>query len=206
MIIETIKLFSHKDRSRTRFFTSSKARSNSPSFPSKARKQSSQSSDLVTFLAKDSSRDNPRRNWYLWQNPGPTGGEPNNWVSEFGGSAWAFDPATGQYYYHAFLKQQPDLNWRNPEVRQAIYDVMRFWLRRGVDGFRVDVLWHLIKDGRLRDNPANLNFKPGMPPHHSLLPLYTTDRPEMEEVVAQMRRVVDEFDDRLLIGDIYLPI
>jgi alpha-glucosidase len=158
------------------------------------------------FMASRSSRDSPRRNWYLWQNPGSTGAEPNNWLSEFGGSAWAFDPATGQYYYHAFLKQQPDLNWRNPEVRQAIYDVMRFWLRRGVDGFRVDVLWHLIKDDRLRDNPANPNFKPGMPPHHALLPLYTTDRPEMEEVVAQMRRVVDEFDDRLLIGEIYLPI
>jgi alpha-glucosidase len=143
------------------------------------------------FTASRSSRDNPRRNWYLWQNPGPTGGKPNNWLSEFGGSAWAFDPPTGQYYYHAF-QQQPDLNWRNPEVRQAIYNVMRFWLRREVDGFRVDVLWHLIKDDRLRDNPANPNFKPGMPPHHTLLPLYTTDRPEMEEVVTQMRRVVDE--------------
>jgi alpha-glucosidase len=158
------------------------------------------------FITSRSSRDNPRRNWYLWQNPAPTGAEPNNWLSEFGGSAWAFDPPTGQYYYHAFLKQQPDLNWRNPEVRQAIYDVMRFWLRRGVDGFRVDVLWHLIKDERLRNNPANPNFKPGMPPHHALLPLYTTDRPEMEVVVAQMRRVVDEFDDRILIGEIYLPI
>jgi alpha-glucosidase len=98
------------------------------------------------------------------------------------------------------------LNWRNPDVRQAIYDVMRFWLRRGVDGFRVDVLWHLIKDDRWRDNPENPNFKPGIPPHQSVLPLYTTDRPEMEEVVAQMRKVVDEFDNRLLIGEIYLPI
>jgi alpha-glucosidase len=158
------------------------------------------------FVQSRSSRDSPRRDWYLWQNPGCAGAEPNNWLSEFGGSAWAFDPATGQYYYHAFLKQQPDLNWRNPQVRQAIYDVMRFWFRRGVDGFRIDVLWHLIKDDRLRDNPANPDFRPGMAPHHAVLPLYTTDRPEMEDVVAQMRKVADEFDDRVLVGEIYLPI
>lgn len=158
------------------------------------------------FVESRSSRDNARRNWYLWQDPAADGGAPSNWLSEFGGSAWAFDPGTGQYYYHAFLEQQPDLNWRNPNVRQAIYDVMRFWLRRGVDGFRIDVLWHLIKDDRLRDNPVNPHFMPGMPPHRALLPLYTTDRPEMEEVVAQMRSVVDEFEDRLLIGEIYLPI
>ena len=83
---------------------------------------------------------------------------------------------------------------------------MRFWLRRGVDGFRVDVLWHLIKDDRFRDNPPNPNFAQGMSPHEALLPLYTTDRPEMEEVLAEMRSVVDEFGDRLLIVEIYLPI
>jgi alpha-glucosidase len=87
-----------------------------------------------------------------------------------------------------------------------MYEAMRFWLRRGVDGFRVDVLWHLIKDERFRDNPANPDFSPGRPPHEALLPLYTTDRPEMEEVVAELRGVIDEFDDRLLIGEIYLPL
>jgi alpha-glucosidase len=158
------------------------------------------------FVESRSSRDNPKRRWYLWHNPRPNGCEPNNWLSQFGGSAWELDARNGQYYYHAFLKQQPDLNWRNPDVRQAIYEVMRFWLRRGVDGFRVDVLWHLIKDDQFRDNPANPNFAPGMPPHQALLPLYTTDRPEMEEVVAEMRSVVDEFADRLLIGEIYLPL
>jgi alpha-glucosidase len=158
------------------------------------------------FVASRSSRQHPQRDWYIWRDPGAGGGPPNNWLSEFGGSAWEFDRASGQYYYHAFLKQQPDLNWRNPQVRRAIYDVMRFWLRRGVDGFRVDVLWHLIKDDQFRDNPSNPSFGPGRPPHEALVPLYTTDRPEMQQVVAEMRSVVDEFADRLLIGEIYLPL
>jgi alpha-glucosidase len=158
------------------------------------------------FLESRSSRHNAKRDWYLWRDPRVEGATPNNWRSEFGGSAWEFDRATQQYYYHAFLKQQPDLNWRNPQVRSAVYDVMRFWLRRGVDGFRVDVLWHLIKDDQFRDNPRNTNFVPGRPPHEELLPLYTTDRPEMSEVLAQMRSVVDEFNDRLLIGELYLPL
>ena len=124
------------------------------------------------FLESRRSRHNPKRDWYLWRDPGAAGAPPNNWKSEFGGSAWEFDSVSGQYYYHAFLKQQPDLNWRNPQVRQAIYDVMRFWLRRGVDGFRIDVMWHLIKDEQFRDNPRNPNFVPGRPPHEELTPLY----------------------------------
>src|ERR1700757_4096289 len=84
------------------------------------------------FIEAKSSRDNPKRDWYIWRDPAPDGGPPNNWLSEFGGSAWTYDEASGQYYYHAFLTQQPDLNWRNREVRDAIYDVMRFWLRKGV--------------------------------------------------------------------------
>jgi alpha-glucosidase len=124
----------------------------------------------------------------------------------FDGSAWEYDRATGQYYYHAFLAAQPDLNWRNPDVRSAIHEVMRFWLRRGVDGFRVDVIWHLIKDEHFRDNPPNPNFREGDPPHHSLVPLYTADRPEVHNIIAEMRRVTDEFADRLLIGEIYLPL
>ena len=85
---------------------------------------------------------------------------PNNWRSAFGGSAWELDPRTGQYYYHAFLAAQPDLNWRNPAVRAAMHEVMRFWLGRGVDGFRVDVIWHLLKDDQFRDNPPNPAFRP----------------------------------------------
>lgn len=158
------------------------------------------------FEESRASRNNPKRDWYIWRDPAPDGGPPNNWLSEFGGSAWAFDPATGQYYYHAFLDAQPDLNWRNPEVRAAIYDVMRFWLRRGVDGFRVDVIWHLIKDDQFRDNPSNPDWRPGRPPNESLVPIYTADRPEVHEVIAEMRRVVEEFEERVLIGEIYLPI
>ncbi len=113
---------------------------------------------------------------------------------------------TGQYYYHAFLAAQPDLNWRNPAVRAAMHEVMRFWLRRGVDGFRVDVIWHLLKDDRFRDNPLNPGFQPGQPPHHAVIPLYTTDLPEVHEAIAGLRRVLDEFPDRVLLGEIYLPI
>ena len=101
------------------------------------------------FRESRNSRDSAKRDWYLWHDPATDGGPPNNWLSNFGGSAWQFDERTGQYYYHAFLKEQPDLNWRNPQVRAAMHDVLRFWLDRGVDGFRVDVLWHLIKEGSL---------------------------------------------------------
>jgi alpha-glucosidase len=158
------------------------------------------------FLESRASRDNPKRDWYIWRDPRPDGGPPTNWQSEFGGSAWTQDAATGQFYYHAFLAAQPDLNWRNPAVREAIYDVMRFWLDRGVDGFRVDVIWHLIKDDQFRDNPANPSYQPGMPPHHAVVPLYTADRPEIHDVVVEMRRVVNAYSQRVLIGEIYLPV
>jgi alpha-glucosidase len=158
------------------------------------------------FTESRSARDSAKRDWYIWRDAAADGGPPNNWLSNFGGSAWQYDRHTAQYYYHAFLAAQPDLNWRNPDVRAAMYDVMRFWLRRGVDGFRVDVLWHLIKDDQFRDNPPNLDFRAGDPPHHALVPLYTADRPEVHDVIGEMRRVVEEFSDRVLIGEIYLPI
>jgi alpha-glucosidase len=158
------------------------------------------------FVDSRSARTSDKRDWYIWRDPAPGGGPPTNWLSSFGGSAWTHDEVTRQYYYHAFLSQQPDLNWRNPRVRAAIYHVMRFWLRRGVDGFRVDVIWHLIKDEVFRDNPPNPAFRPDEPPHHALVPLYTTDRPEVHDVISEMRRVVDEFADRVLIGEIYLPV
>jgi hypothetical protein len=107
------------------------------------------------FIESRSSRANPKRGWYIWRDPALGGGPPNNWISDFGGPAWTFDPATGQYYYHAFLPQQPDLNWRNPEVRAAMLDVLRFWFGRGVDGFRIDVLWHIGKHADFPDNPPN---------------------------------------------------
>jgi alpha-glucosidase len=158
------------------------------------------------FADSSASRGSPRRDWYLWRRPAPAGGPPNNWLSEFGGSAWTYHADSSQYYYHAFLPEQPDLNWRNPEVVRAMHEVMRFWLRKGVDGFRVDVIWHLIKDEEFRDNPINPAFAAGMPPHQKVLPLYTADRPEVHEIVRGLRRVIDEFPQRLLIGEIYLPV
>ena len=119
------------------------------------------------FKDSRSSRASAKRDWYLWRDAAPGGGPPNNWLSHFGGSAWQWDPHTNQYYYHSFLKEQPDLNWRNPEVVAAMHDVLRFWLRRGVDGFRIDVLWLLIKDDQWRDNPPNPDFRPGMPDFQS---------------------------------------
>lgn len=158
------------------------------------------------FLESRAARHNPKRDWYIWRDPAPGGGPPNNWLSDFGGPAWQYDAQTKQYYCHTFLAAQPDLNWRNPMLRAAMYDVMRFWLKRGVDGFRADVIWHLIKDDRYRDNPQNPQFRVGDPPHHALLPLYTTDRPEVHDVIREMRVVLDEFENRVLIGEIYLPI
>lgn len=164
------------------------------------------SSQHPWFVESRSSRDNPKRDWYVWRDPAADGGVPNNWLSEFGGSAWQFDETTGQYYYHAFLAEQPDLNWRNPDVRAAIYDAMRFWLEKGVDGFRVDVIWHLIKDAEFRDNPPNPHYVEGRPPTERILTQYSTDQPEVHDVIAEMRRVTDAYRDRVLIGEIYLPL
>jgi alpha-glucosidase len=158
------------------------------------------------FLESRTAAHSPKRDWFLWQDPSPGGGPPNNWISQFGGSGWEYDVKTGQYYYHTFLKEQPDLNWHNPEVREAIHDVMRFWLEHGVDGFRADAIWYLLKDEQFRNNPQNPNFRPGEPPQQALIPLYTADHPDIHAIIRGMRRVVDEFPKRVLLGEIYLPI
>lgn len=158
------------------------------------------------FLESRSSRDNPKRDWYIWLDPAPDGGPPNNWLSNFGGSAWTLDERTGQYYYHAFLPQQPDLNWRNVEVRRAMHDVLRFWLDRGVDGFRVDVIWHIVKDESFRDNPRNPDYRPGQNPHHEFLATHNADQPEVHEIIAEMRHVLDAYDNRMMVGEVYLPL
>ncbi len=158
------------------------------------------------FVDSRASRDSARRDWYLWRDPAPGGGAPNNWYSEFGGSAWEWDAATAQYYLHTYLKEQPDLNWRNPAVRAAMHEVLRFWLRRGVDGFRIDAMWHLIKDASWRDDPPNPAWQPGEPDIARLLPLHSADQPEVHEVVAGLRRVTDAFPGRVLIGEVYLPL
>ncbi len=158
------------------------------------------------FIESASSRDSPKRDWYIWRDPEAGGGAPNNWLSSFGGSAWTYHEPTGQYYHHHFLPKQPDLNWRNPEVVEAMLDAMRFWLDRGVDGFRLDVIWLIIKDEEFRNNPVNPDFEPHEPPHHRLLATYTTDRPEVHSIIAKMRSLIDSYDERMMVGEIYLPV
>lgn len=158
------------------------------------------------FRESRSSRDNPKRDWYIWKDAPEDGGLPNNWLASFGGPAWEWDELTKQYYYHAFLKEQPDLNWRNPEVQRAMFNVMRFWLDRGVDGFRVDVMWHMIKDEHFRDNPTNPEWQEHMSTYDQLLPVYSTDQPEVHDIVRKMRRVLEDYNHRMMIGEIYLPI
>ncbi len=158
------------------------------------------------FQASRSSRTDPKRNWYIWRDPKPDGSPPNNWISNFGGPAWTLDERTGQFYLHSFLREQPDLNWRNPDVRAAMMNVLRFWLDRGVDGFRVDVIWLLLKDELLRDNPANPAYAPNQPEIGRFLQTYSGDQPDVHEVIAEMRRTIDAYGDRVFIGEIYLPI
>src|ERR1700674_1024772 len=158
------------------------------------------------FQQSRSSRTNEKRDWYIWRDPAPGGGPPNNWTSRFSGSAWQFDEHTGQYYLHLFDVKQPDLNWRNPRVRQAMYDVLRFWLDRGVDGFRVDILPALLKDEQFRDNPINPDWEPGDPPSTRQRDLYTGDQPGIHEIVREMRATLDRYGERVLIGEVWLPM
>lgn len=158
------------------------------------------------FQASRASPRSDKRDWYIWRDPGPDGGPPNNWLASFGGAAWSWDETAGQYYYHAYLARQPDLNLRNPAVRKALGDVLRFWLDRGVDGFRIDALRQIVKDDHWRDNPPNPDWSPDEGPYKSLLPVYTTDRPEVKEIIAQWRQLSDRYDERVLIGELYLPI
>lgn len=158
------------------------------------------------FRESRASRDNPKRDWYLWRDPAPDGGPPNNWLSNFGGSAWEWDAATGQYYLHSFVVEQPDLNWRNPAVEAAMFDVMRFWLDRGIDGFRVDVIHGILKDAEWRDNPPNPAWREGMDPYKSQLQIYSRNRPDSHAIIAQMRSLLDGYPgDRVLIGEVYAP-
>jgi alpha-glucosidase len=146
-------------------------------------------------------RDHPDR--YLWRDGTPDA-PPTNWVSNFGGPAWAWDEHRSAWYYHAYLPEQPDLNWRSAEVREAMLGVLRFWIEHGADGFRIDALRQTIKDDRWRDNPANPAWREGDDPYHALIPTYTTDRDEVLELVTLMRDAVGP--DHALIGELYLPL
>jgi alpha-glucosidase len=154
------------------------------------------------FIESRSSRSSAKRDWYVWADPGPDGGPPNNWLSRFGGSAWEWDEKTEQYYYHAFLVEQPDLNWRNPELRGAMAEVLRFWLGRGVDGFRVDASAVLAEDDLLRDDPPDPDSGPDTPPPQRLKRIFTDDRRESMSYLEEIRRIVDEFPERVLAGEV----
>ncbi len=157
------------------------------------------------FLESRRSREDSKRDWYIWRDAAPDGGPPNNWISDFGGSAWEWDEATGQYYLHAFLKEQPDLNWRHPELRRAMMNVMRFWMDRGVDGFRVDVLWHIIKSQGFEDNPLNPAWTPARTERDRVIQLHSTDQAEAHEISAVFRELCESYGERVLIGEIFLP-
>jgi alpha-glucosidase len=150
------------------------------------------------FMESRSSRTNPKRDWYIWRDGRGPHQPPNNWLSTFGGSAWKFDPTTGQWYYHYFYPQQPDLNWRNPAVEKAMFDVTRWWYKRGVAGFRLDAVDTLFEDPNLRDNPvlAGKN-KYGDPNEREV---YNKKLPEIHGVLERLRQVADE-SDAVLIGE-----
>ncbi|MGZ6387970.1 MAG: alpha-amylase family glycosyl hydrolase [Ktedonobacterales bacterium] len=163
------------------------------------------------FQESRASRESAKRDWYVWRDPKADGSPPNNWLSVFGGPAWTLDQRTGQYYLHSFLAQQPDLNWRNPEVRAAMFDSVRFWLERGVDGFRIDVAHNIMKDPGLRDNPPNPDAAGQM--HKSMgdfdtqIHLYDRGHADVHEVYRDLRRMLDSYSaesPRVTIGEIHI--
>jgi len=165
------------------------------------------SSQHPWFVASRRSREDPKRDWYWWRDPNTDGGPPNNWLSHFGGPAWTMDEATGQFYLHLFLPEQPDLNWANPAVVQAMHDVLRFWLRRGIDGYRIDVAHALAKDPLLRDDPPHpdperLRAMLGQRAPTQLR-IYSQDRPEVHDLIRGFRHVLDEFG-AVAVGEVYL--
>ncbi len=158
------------------------------------------------FREARSSRSSARRNWYLWRDARPDGSPPNNWVSVFGGSAWQWDAATSQYYMHTFLDSQPDLNWRSREVRAAMFAALKFWLDRGVDGFRLDAAPLFFKDVEWRDNPPNPDYRAGELPDSTQLPIHTRNQPGLHELFAELRTFIDRYPgDRVLLGEFYVP-
>jgi alpha-glucosidase len=154
------------------------------------------------FVDARSGRDAAHRDWYVWADPGPDGGPPNNWVSIFGGSAWELDQASGQYFLHNFEMQQPDLNWWSDDVRHAFDDIVRFWWDRGVAGFRIDVCNMMIKDAELRDNPPATEEDPVEQQLMGFKSVYNSDRPEAHDILRRWRSLADGYDPpRLLIGE-----
>ena len=147
------------------------------------------------FLESRASRDNPKADWYLWQDS-----IPNNWQSVFGGKAWTYVRERGQYYYHMFLTEQPDVNWRNPEVRKAQLEVVKFWLERGADGFRLDVFNVYFKDDQLRNNPPKLGIRGFDRQRH----VYDVDQPDMLPLLRELRSILDSYPERYSVGETFI--
>ena len=154
------------------------------------------------FVDARRGRDAVHRDWYVWADPAPGGGPPNNWVSVFGGSAWEFDQASGQYFLHNFEREQPDLNWWSDDVRTAFDDIVRYWWDRGIAGFRIDVCNMMIKDAELRDNPPATGDDPLDQQFMGVKAVYNTDRPEAHDILRRWRAIADGYEPpRLLIGE-----
>ena len=160
------------------------------------------------FVESRASRYNPKADWYVWADPKPDGSPPNNWLSIFGGTAWAWDPTRLQYFQHNFLTSQPDLNFHNPEVQDAVLDVARFWLDRGVDGFRLDTINFYFCDNELRDNPAlppeerNDSIAPAVNPYNYQNHLYDKNRPENIEFLKRFRALMNEYPAIASVGEV----
>lgn len=152
------------------------------------------------FQESRKSKDNPKRDWYIWRDPAPNGKRPNNWQAVFGGSAWTWDAATEQYYLHSFLQEQPDLNWRNPEVQKALFDIICFWMEKGVDGFRLDVINLIFKDAEFPSNPACFGRRPYEMQRH----IHDRNQPEAHTALKAMRSLVDRYGEKMLVGEINL--
>ncbi|RPE66447.1 alpha-glucosidase [Pacificibacter maritimus] len=154
------------------------------------------------FIESRKDKTNPKADWYVWADPQKDGTPPTNWPSVFGGSAWMFDARRRQYYLHNFLVSQPDLNFHNPEVIDALVDAMRFWLERGVDGFRLDTVNYYVHDKKLRDNPAsNWDEFPGNP-YEAQTHLFSKTQPENIAILKRIRALMNDFEDRMLIGEV----
>lgn len=164
----------------------------------------SHSSDLHPWFAESrSSRDNAKADWYVWADPKIDGSPPNNWQSIFGGPAWAWDARRQQYYLHNFLIQQPDLNLHNPAVQDALLETSRFWLDRGVDGFRIDAVLHMMHDPKLTDNPPSLNnHKLRTRGHDFQENIYNQGHPAIIDFLKRLRRLTDEYDARFTVAEV----
>jgi alpha-glucosidase len=157
------------------------------------------------FIESRSSPESPKRDWYVWRDAKPDGSPPNNWLAVFGGPAWEWDQGSQQYYLHMFLKEQPDLNWRNPELVREMHNVLRFWMERGIDGFRIDVMDRILKDPELRDNPPARSREFARRFGQTALQEHTQDQnwPDIIDAVREIRKVADEYPERMTVGEVF---